>query len=253
MSSCFLCITACLIQVCLNTSVLGPRPAFRHLLGGAWEQDYCLTTSVLYLAADVYTFCMAIILSNNRITGRFVHAPWSDCSRVVTQPRSQGVPSHRPKIKRAWEVTKVGWWLDAPLTVQSFSHWGCNITPLFSLSAGIAGTLRGLLEDEDAVVRQRSAHALGFMAGEDCNGQKTKIKLPNQVLLFFHPSCVSWQTTCKYNLGPPPCVSGNISGSAGLILLFPEAKKNRLKQLALSQLSTITFVFVSFVATNNFS
>ena len=85
----------------------------------------------------------------------------------------QALPSDRPKIeslRTRLVVTKVGWWLDAPLTVQSFSHWGCNITPLFSLSAGIAGTLRALLEDEDAVVRQRSAHALGFMAGEDCNG-----------------------------------------------------------------------------------
>ena len=81
MSSCFVCITACLIQVCLNTSVLRPRPAFCCLLGGACERGCCLTTSVLYLAADVYTFCMASILSNNRITGRFVHAPWSDCSR----------------------------------------------------------------------------------------------------------------------------------------------------------------------------
>ena len=60
--------------------------------------------------------------------------------------------------------------LDAPLTVQSFSHWGYDTTPLLSLPAGIAGTLRGLLGDGDAVVRQRSAHALGLMAGEDCNG-----------------------------------------------------------------------------------
>jgi len=33
-----------------------------------------------------------------------------------------------------------------------------------SSPAGVAGTLQGLLEDEDAVVRQRSAHTLGLMA-----------------------------------------------------------------------------------------
>ena len=38
------------------------------------------------------------------------------------------------------------------------------LTYLSLLPAGVAGTLQGLLEDEDAVVRQRSAHTLGFMA-----------------------------------------------------------------------------------------
>ena len=57
------------------------------------------------------------------------------------------------------------------MTVQSFSRWGYDTTPLLSLSAGIAGTLRGLLGDGDAVVRQRSAHALGLMAGEDWYGK----------------------------------------------------------------------------------
>lgn len=72
----------------------------------------------------------------------------------------------------------------------------------------------------------------------------------------FHPSYVSWQTTCKYNIGPFLCVSGNVSGSAGLILLFPKAKKKQIEVASTVEVSTIAFVFVPtapFVATNNFS
>ena len=57
----------------------------------------------------------------------------------------------------------------------------------------------------------------------------------------FHPSYVSWQTTCKYNIGPFLCVSGNISGSAGLILLFPKAKKKQIEVASTVEVSTIAF------------
>ena len=69
--------------------------------------------------------------------------------------------------------------LNASLTVQSLTHKGYNTPPLsHSMSAGIAGTLRGLLGDGDAVVRQRSAHALGLMAGEDWYW-KVLLKIPS--------------------------------------------------------------------------
>ena len=82
--------------------------------------------------------------------------------------------------------------------------------------AGIAGTLRGLLGDGDAVVRQRSAHTLGLMAGEDWIGTGKFYYKTHQVALFF-PPYVSWPSPVRFVL----CWILNLT------LPFPKAKKNR--------------------------